>query len=29
DRYFAPALDNAIALLADRHLTRLLPAVLH
>ena len=29
DRYFAPDIDNAIALLAARHLTRLLPAVLH
>ena len=28
DRYFAPDIDNAIALLAARHLTRLLPAVL-
>ena len=29
DRYFAPDIDNAIELLAARHLTRLLPAVLH
>jgi histidine ammonia-lyase len=29
DRFFAPDIDNAIALLAARHLTRLLPAVLH
>ena len=28
DRYFAPDIDNAIALLAARHPTRLLPAVL-
>ena len=29
DRFFAPDIENAIALLAARHLTRLLPAVLH
>ncbi|MDU4364416.1 MAG: urocanate hydratase [Klebsiella oxytoca] len=28
DRFFAPDIENAIALLAARHLTRLLPAVL-
>ncbi len=28
DRFFAPDIDNAIELLAARHLTRLLPAVL-
>lgn len=28
DRFFAPDIENAIALLAERHLTRLLPGVL-